>query len=177
MLHSFPAIARSAYGKRGERAVSVFLFLLLMGPLSAYFNIAGMSHVWGVARRVSSLLLIVAHATRATHVSHSCSPSGSYIRDTIVTFDHEESHQHEWYTQQVLIMLIMGGGVMFPLSCLKSLRSIAFASLLALFAMAYAVVLILYSFARDATAEGWQWPHIYVFYKPSWSIVSSFAMV
>jgi amino acid permease len=41
---SYISIAQSAYGKRGERWLSLAQFSLLMGPLSAYFNIAGNRH-------------------------------------------------------------------------------------------------------------------------------------
>lgn len=39
---SFIGVAQAAYGSRGEKVASLAMFLLLLGPLSAYFQICGM---------------------------------------------------------------------------------------------------------------------------------------
>ena len=101
---------------------------------------------------------------------------GIYLRTVVETFDMGH-HADMWYTSRLFMMTGVGLTVMLPLSCLKSLRAIAFASLLALFAMFYAVFLIPFSYVRVVVRPDWNPPHYHLFYRADWSIVSSFATI
>jgi hypothetical protein len=66
---------------------------------------------------------------------------GSYAR-TILDAVIEQPNDDIWYLSRTFIMTVSALGGLLPLSLIPSLRVIAYASFLALFAMAYVIVLI-----------------------------------
>lgn len=82
-------------------------------------------------------------------------------------------HADMWYTQSNFMMAIVGLGVMLPLSCLRTLGALANASIVALIAMLYAVVLIPFSFAMNERPAV---KHVY-WVNPSLEIIGAFSTI
>lgn len=135
---SFLKIARYAFGEKGERFTSLTMFIYLLGPLSAYFNICG-----------------------------------SYLRSFIEAFGGH--HQHYWYTDRLVLMILVGLLIKLPLS-FASLKFLAYGSYIAVFAIFYAIVLVPVLYFGEL-ADPTRKPAPIRFFNFDWSVLSALSTI
>jgi amino acid permease len=139
---TYSGIARSLFGPVGERTVSLIMFALLLGPLSAYFLIIN-----------SNIELVL---------------------EGLFGNDDNDADIKRW---NLIITLIVTFVVILPLSLLKSLKHVAYASTFALVAMFYTIFLIPASYFYDLYMGKIPQMHIQWWVKPGFSILSAFSTI
>jgi amino acid permease len=78
-----------------------------------------------------------------------------------------------WYNSKKFLTAVVTL-LLFPLSLLRTPRSLGFVSLLSLFALFYTSILILASFLKDATDETWEYPDLSLA-RVDFSLISTFS--